>query len=87
MREASSHQQWSIAIGAVTYSRRCQRSFASPLWSPCIRSERLRCGEETHVVDNYYRPDLMKAALARLSVISKGLRVAKSGPKRRNRQA
>ncbi|KAF3537009.1 hypothetical protein F2Q69_00023043 [Brassica cretica] len=48
-REASSHQQWSIAIGAVTYSRRCQRSFASPLWSPCIRSERLRCGEETHV--------------------------------------
>ncbi|KAF2552070.1 hypothetical protein F2Q68_00037588 [Brassica cretica] len=39
------------------------------------------------VVDNYYRPDLKKAALARLSVISKGLRVAKSGPKRRNRQA
>ncbi|KAF2609659.1 hypothetical protein F2Q70_00013676 [Brassica cretica] len=40
-----------------------------------------------HVVDNYYRPDLKKAALARLSVIGKGLRVAKSGPKRRNRQA
>ncbi|VYS64321.1 unnamed protein product [Arabidopsis thaliana] len=39
------------------------------------------------VVDNYYRPDLKKAALARLSAISKGLRVAKSGPKRRNRQA
>ncbi|CAA7027513.1 unnamed protein product [Microthlaspi erraticum] len=39
------------------------------------------------VVDNYYRPDLKKAALARLSVISKGIRVAKSGPKRRNRQA
>ncbi|KAF2580138.1 hypothetical protein F2Q68_00006706 [Brassica cretica] len=39
------------------------------------------------VVDNYYRPDLKKAALARLSVIGKGLRVAKSGPKRRNRQA
>lgn len=39
------------------------------------------------VVDNYYRPDLKKAALARLSVISKGLRVAKSGAKQRNRQA
>jgi len=39
------------------------------------------------VVDNYYRPDLKKAALARLSAISKGLRVAKSGAKQRNRQA
>ncbi|ESQ50342.1 hypothetical protein EUTSA_v10002093mg [Eutrema salsugineum] len=39
------------------------------------------------VVDNYYRPDLKKAALARLSVISKSLRVAKSGAKQRNRQA
>uniref|UniRef100_A0A0D3DGS9 Ribosomal eL28/Mak16 domain-containing protein n=1 Tax=Brassica oleracea var. oleracea TaxID=109376 RepID=A0A0D3DGS9_BRAOL len=47
------------------------------------KKRQLLCG----VVDNYYRPDLKKAALARLSVISKGLRVAKSGPKRRNRQA
>ncbi|CAN6900719.1 unnamed protein product [Brassica oleracea var. botrytis] len=39
------------------------------------------------VVDNYYRPDLKKFALARLSVISKSLRVAKSGAKQRNRQA
>uniref|UniRef100_A0A1J3DCH1 60S ribosomal protein L28-1 n=4 Tax=Noccaea caerulescens TaxID=107243 RepID=A0A1J3DCH1_NOCCA len=39
------------------------------------------------VVDNYYRPDLKKAALARLSVISKSLRIAKSGAKQRNRQA
>ncbi|CAN8271086.1 unnamed protein product [Cochlearia groenlandica] len=39
------------------------------------------------VVENYYRPDLKKAALARLSAISKSLRVAKSGAKQRNRQA
>ncbi|KAJ4876986.1 60S ribosomal protein L28-1 [Raphanus sativus] len=39
------------------------------------------------VVDNYYRPDLKKFALARLSVISKSIRVAKSGAKQRNRQA
>ncbi|KZV28329.1 hypothetical protein F511_16579 [Dorcoceras hygrometricum] len=39
------------------------------------------------VVDNYYRPDLKKAALARLSVVDRSLKVSKSGVKKRNRQA
>ncbi|KAL0429890.1 UNVERIFIED_CONTAM: 60S ribosomal protein L28-1 [Sesamum radiatum] len=39
------------------------------------------------VADNYYRPDLKKAALARLSVVHRSLKVAKSGVKKRNRQA
>ncbi|CAM8954294.1 unnamed protein product [Rhodiola kirilowii] len=39
------------------------------------------------VGDNYYRPDLKTAALARLSVVHKSLKIAKSGPKKRNRQA
>ncbi|KAG0459041.1 hypothetical protein HPP92_022169 [Vanilla planifolia] len=39
------------------------------------------------VSDNYYRPDLTKAALARLSAVRRSLQVAKSGPKKRNRQA
>ncbi|XP_010526413.1 PREDICTED: 60S ribosomal protein L28-1 [Tarenaya hassleriana] len=39
------------------------------------------------VSDNYYRPDLEKAALARLSVIHRSLKVTKSGVKKRNRQA
>ncbi|KZV58814.1 hypothetical protein F511_18651 [Dorcoceras hygrometricum] len=39
------------------------------------------------VVDNYYRPDLKKAALARLSVVNRSLKVSKSGVKKRNRQA
>ncbi|XP_021901381.1 60S ribosomal protein L28-1-like [Carica papaya] len=39
------------------------------------------------VADNYYRPDLKKAALARLSVVHRSLKVAKSGSKKRNRQA
>uniref|UniRef100_A0A7N0VGY4 Ribosomal eL28/Mak16 domain-containing protein n=1 Tax=Kalanchoe fedtschenkoi TaxID=63787 RepID=A0A7N0VGY4_KALFE len=39
------------------------------------------------VGDNYYRPDLKSAALARLSVVRRSLKVAKSGPKKRNRQA
>ncbi|KAJ4822849.1 60S ribosomal protein L28-2 [Turnera subulata] len=39
------------------------------------------------VGDNYYRPDLKKAALARLSAVHRSLKVSKSGVKKRNRQA
>ncbi|KAL2554937.1 60S ribosomal protein L28-1 [Forsythia ovata] len=39
------------------------------------------------VAGNYYRPDLKKAALARLSAVNRSIRVAKSGVKKRNRQA
>lgn len=39
------------------------------------------------VADNFYRPDLKKAALARLSVVHRSLKVSKSGVKKRNRQA
>ncbi|XXG45942.1 hypothetical protein AAC387_Pa02g0897 [Persea americana] len=39
------------------------------------------------VADNYYRPDLKDAALARLSAIRRSLQVAKSGVKKKNRQA
>ncbi|KAH0691020.1 hypothetical protein KY289_018378 [Solanum tuberosum] len=39
------------------------------------------------VGDNYYRPDLKKAALARLSTVNRSLKVTKSGAKKRNRQA
>ncbi|XP_062156964.1 large ribosomal subunit protein eL28y-like [Alnus glutinosa] len=42
---------------------------------------------ENQVGDNYYRPDLKKAALARLSAVHRSLKVAKSGVKKRNRQA
>ncbi|KAJ6800820.1 60S ribosomal protein L28-1-like [Iris pallida] len=38
------------------------------------------------VTDNYYRPDLTKAALARLSAVHRSLKVSKSGAKKRNRQ-
>ncbi|KAM3282823.1 hypothetical protein P3S67_026468 [Capsicum chacoense] len=39
------------------------------------------------VADNYYRIDLKKAVLARLSTVNSSLKVAKSGVKKRNRQA
>ena len=42
---------------------------------------------QNQVADNYYRPDLKRAALARLSAVNRSLRVAKSGVKKRNRQA
>ncbi|KAL6292941.1 hypothetical protein ACE6H2_001083 [Prunus campanulata] len=38
------------------------------------------------VADNFYRPDLKKAALARVSVGHRSLKVSKSGVKKRNRQ-
>ncbi|KAJ6819721.1 60S ribosomal protein L28-1-like [Iris pallida] len=38
------------------------------------------------VTDNYYRPDLTKAALARLSAVHRSRKVSKSGAKKRNRQ-
>ncbi|KAJ8748429.1 hypothetical protein K2173_003066 [Erythroxylum novogranatense] len=37
------------------------------------------------VADNYYRPDLKKAMVARLTVVQRSLKVAKSGVKKRNR--
>ncbi|KAJ4871143.1 Uncharacterized protein Rs2_47234 [Raphanus sativus] len=43
--------------------------------------------QSTLILDNYYKPDLKNTALARCSVISKGLRVAKSHLKKRNMQA
>ncbi|KAL4290570.1 hypothetical protein GQ457_14G006750 [Hibiscus cannabinus] len=42
---------------------------------------------KNQLTDNYYRPDLTKAALARLSAVHRSLKVAKSGVKKRNRQA
>ncbi|THU73694.1 hypothetical protein C4D60_Mb04t25590 [Musa balbisiana] len=39
------------------------------------------------VTDNHYRPDLTNSALARLSAVHRSLKVAKSGAKKRNRQA
>ncbi|KAE8656998.1 hypothetical protein F3Y22_tig00116997pilonHSYRG00778 [Hibiscus syriacus] len=41
---------------------------------------------EENVKDNYYRPDLTEAALARLSAVHRSPKVAKSGVKKKNRQ-
>ncbi|KAF6138221.1 hypothetical protein GIB67_011061 [Kingdonia uniflora] len=41
---------------------------------------------KNQVGDNFYRPDLKDAALARLSVVHRSIKVSKSGVKKRTRQ-
>ncbi|KAL4339896.1 hypothetical protein GQ457_08G037490 [Hibiscus cannabinus] len=41
---------------------------------------------KNQVTDNYYMPDLTKAALARLSAVHRSMKVAKSDIKKRNMQ-
>ncbi|XAR67651.1 hypothetical protein NMG60_11002496 [Bertholletia excelsa] len=55
-----------------------------------VMKQEFRCmakAVKNQVADNYYRPDLKDAALARLSAVHRSLKVAKSGVKKRNRQA
>lgn len=49
--------------------------------------QRMAKAVANQVGDNYYRPDLKHAALSRLSAVHRSLKVAKSGAKKRNRQA
>ncbi|KAG6468729.1 60S ribosomal protein L28-2-like [Zingiber officinale] len=42
---------------------------------------------KSQVTDNYYRPDLTKAALARLSAVHRSLKVAKFGVKKKRQAA
>ncbi|KAI3521435.1 hypothetical protein L1887_10901 [Cichorium endivia] len=62
---------------------------ASLLHKSIMKKEFYRMAKSVanQVGDNYYRADLKKAALARLSAVSRSLKVSKSGVKKRNRQA
>ncbi|OMO91636.1 Ribosomal protein L28e [Corchorus olitorius] len=73
----------------ATTKTKKQNKPASLLHKSVMRKEfpRMAKAVVNQVADNYYRPDLKKAALARLSVIHRSLKVAKSGAKKRNRQA
>ena len=52
-----------------------------------VNTSKLVCCKWLQVSDNYYRPDLKKAALSRLSAVHRSLKVTKSGVKQRNRQS
>ncbi|KAM1061028.1 hypothetical protein PS2_025330 [Malus domestica] len=62
---------------------------ASLLHKSIIRKEfpRIAKAVTNQVADNFYKPDMKKAAFTRLSAVHRSLRVAKSGAKKRNRQA
>ncbi|XP_059642866.1 large ribosomal subunit protein eL28y-like [Cornus florida] len=67
-----------------------KQSKPAALLHKCVMKKefnRMAKAVSNQVADNYYRPDLKKAALARLSVVNRSLKVTKSGVKKRNRQA
>ncbi|XP_022729916.1 60S ribosomal protein L28-2-like isoform X3 [Durio zibethinus] len=73
----------------ATSKTKKQNKRASLLHKSVMKKEfpRMAKAVVNQVADNYYRPDLKKAALARLSAVHRSLKVAKSGVKKRNRQA
>ncbi|GAU42219.1 hypothetical protein TSUD_351290 [Trifolium subterraneum] len=73
---------------ATTKARKQNKPFALTHKSIMKKEfRRMAKAVQNQVADNYYRPDLKKAALARLSAVHRSLKVAKSGVKKRNRQA
>ncbi|KAJ9179295.1 hypothetical protein P3X46_011104 [Hevea brasiliensis] len=76
------------SVVLATTKTKKQNKPATLLHKSVMKKEfrRMTKAVENQVGDNYYRPDLKKAALARLSVVHRSLKVAKSGVKKRNRQ-
>ncbi|BFG39786.1 hypothetical protein CerSpe_260600 [Prunus speciosa] len=77
------------SVVLATTKTKKQNKPASLLHKSVIRKEFPRVAKAVinQVADNFYRPDLKRAALARLSVVHRSLKVSKSGVKKRNRQA
>ncbi|KAL6224133.1 hypothetical protein ACLB2K_002989 [Fragaria x ananassa] len=77
------------SVVLATTKTRKQNKPASMVHKSVMRKEfpRMAKAVTNQVVVNFYRPDLKKAALARLSVVHRSLKVSKSGAKKRNRQA
>ncbi|XP_044480060.1 60S ribosomal protein L28-1-like [Mangifera indica] len=78
-----------LSVVLATTKTKKQNKPARLLQKSVMRKEfpRMAKAVVNQVADNYYRPDLKKAALARLSAVNRSLKVAKSGVKKRNRQA
>ncbi|XP_050234424.1 60S ribosomal protein L28-2-like [Mercurialis annua] len=76
------------SVTLATTKTRKQNKPSALLHKSVMKKEfsRMAKAVENQVGDNYYRPDLKKAALARLSVVHRSLKVSKSGAKKRNRQ-
>ncbi|KAM7255733.1 hypothetical protein ACFE04_008631 [Oxalis oulophora] len=77
------------AVVIATTKTNKQNKPAALLHKSILKREfrRMAKAVSNQVGDNYYRPDLKSAALAKLSVVHRSLKVAKSGPKKKNKQA
>ncbi|KAH0469896.1 hypothetical protein IEQ34_001454 [Dendrobium chrysotoxum] len=77
-----------LSVVLATSKKKQQNKPASVSHRSLLKKEfnKMAKAVTNQVSDNYYRPDLTKAALARLSAVHRSLKVAKSGPKKRNRQ-
>ncbi|CAN0878077.1 60S ribosomal protein L28-1, partial [Linum grandiflorum] len=77
------------AVVLATTKTKKQNKPAALVHKSVMKKEFYRMAKavSNQVGDNFYRPDLKQAALARLSAVNRGLKVAKSGMKKRNRQA
>ncbi|KAA8534878.1 hypothetical protein F0562_029906 [Nyssa sinensis] len=78
----------SSVLLATTKTKK-QNKPASLLHKSVMKKEfrRMAKAVANQVANNYYRPDLKNAALSRLSAVNRSLKVAKSGVKKKNRQA
>ncbi|KAJ6811105.1 60S ribosomal protein L28-1-like [Iris pallida] len=78
-----------MSVVVATTKTKKQRKPASLYHKSVMKKEFSKMAKAltNQVTDNHYRPDLTKAALARLSAVHRSLKVAKSGAKKRNRQA
>ncbi|WCJ39608.1 60S ribosomal protein L28-2 [Euphorbia peplus] len=76
------------SVVLATTKTKKQNKPAALLHKSVMKKEFTRMAKSVanQVGDNYYRPDLKSAALARLSVVHRSLKVSKSGVKKRNRQ-
>ncbi|XP_043719845.1 60S ribosomal protein L28-2-like [Telopea speciosissima] len=77
-----------LSVMLATSKTKKQNKPANSLHKSVMKNEFRRMAKSVinQVADNYYRPDLKNAALARLSAVQRSLRVSKSGAKKRNRQ-
>ncbi|GAB4850408.1 60S ribosomal protein L28A [Ancistrocladus abbreviatus] len=77
------------SVVLATTKTRKQNKPRSILHKSVMKKEfrRMAKAVTNQVGDNYYRPDLKSAALARLSAVHRSLQVVKSGVKKRNRQS
>uniref|UniRef100_A0A0C9S273 TSA: Wollemia nobilis Ref_Wollemi_Transcript_21711_990 transcribed RNA sequence n=1 Tax=Wollemia nobilis TaxID=56998 RepID=A0A0C9S273_9CONI len=76
-----------LTVALATTKTKKQKKPADSVNTSVMKKEfhRMAKAVVNQVADNYYRPDLKRPALARLSAVHKSLRVAKSGGKKKSK--